>query len=332
MKTIVVTGGSAGIGLAIADRFARDGWRVAIVARNEARLDEAGAMLRRYGNDVMTIAGDVADAATVDAAADRVAARFGAIDAWVNNAMSTVVARAHEITPEEYARVTATTYLSQVYGTLAALRHMRERDAGAIVQISSGLAIRAAPLQAAYCGAKAAVGGFTDALRSELIADRSRITLSVVYLPGVNTPQPGWSRNRTGHEQVIPDPVDPRLCADAVSATVCDPQREVWVGRTTVMMALGQRIAPAFSDRQASGMIAQQQGAPMPVRAGNLDVAVNGPAAIDGPEGDKVRNLSGEYFTSRGRDLLQLGAAAGLVGAGALIAFGASWLVPRRLR
>lgn len=332
MKTIVVTGGSAGIGLATADRFARGGWQVAVIARNEARLAEAEAMLRAHGNPVLTIAADVADAAAVDAAADRVAREFGVIDAWVNNAMSTVVARAHEITPEEYERVTATTYLSQVYGTLAALRHMRTRDAGIIVQVSSGLAFRAAPLQAAYCGAKAAVGGFTDSLRAELIADRSKVVLSVVYLPGVNTPQPGWSRNRSGHQQIIPDPVDPRLCADAIWSTVRDPQREVWVGRTTVMMALGQRIAPAFSDRQAAGMIAQQQGEPMPVRAGNLDVAVNGPARIDGPDGDQVSNLPGEFFTSRQRDLLKIGAVAGMLGAGALAGFGASRALPRFLR
>ena len=146
-------------------------------------------MLEQHGGRVLAIPADVADAKAVDEAADKVVAEFGAIDAWINNAMSTVVARAHDITPDEYARVTATTYLSQVYGTLAALRHMRTRDQGAIIQVSSGLAIRAAPLQAAYCGAKAAVGGFTDSLRSELISDKSKITLSVVYLPGVNTPQ-----------------------------------------------------------------------------------------------------------------------------------------------
>jgi NAD(P)-dependent dehydrogenase (short-subunit alcohol dehydrogenase family) len=332
MKTIVVTGGSAGIGLAIADRFAREGWQVAILARDEARLAEAGGRLRAHGADALTISADVADPDAVSSAADRIERELGPIDIWVNNAMSTVVARAHEITPNEYARVTATTYLSQVYGTLAALRHMRERDRGTIVQISSGLAIRAAPLQAAYCGAKAAVGGFTDSLRAELIADSSKVKLSVVYLPGVNTPQPIWSRNRSGHEQVIPGPVDPRLCADAVWATAHDPQREVWVGRATAMMAIGQCIAPSYSDRQAARMIDQQQGAPMLPREGNLDKAVAGPAHIDGPETAQVSNLSAEFFTSRGRDMLLAGAALGLIGLGAAAGLCASRAIPRLLR
>ena len=187
-KTIVVTGGSAGIGLAIAERFARDGWQIAIIARDEARLKQAAAILTAAGAvGVLAISADVADAAAIDAAAERIESTLSPIEAWVNNAMSTVVARADRITSAEYERVTATTYLSQVYGTLAALRHMKGRNRGAIVQISSGLAIRPSPLQAAYCAAKAAVTGFTDSLRAELIADRSTISLSVIYLSAVST-------------------------------------------------------------------------------------------------------------------------------------------------
>ncbi len=333
MKTVVITGASAGIGLATADRFARSGWQVAIIARDPVRLDEAKTILEQHGGKVLAIPVDVADAKAIDEAANRVVAEFGAIDAWVNNAMSTVVARAHDITPDEYARVTATTYLSQVYGTLAALRHMRTRDQGAIIQVSSGLAIRAAPLQAAYCGAKAAVGGFTDSLRSELISDKSKITLSVVYLPGVNTPQTSWARNHTGREQVIPDPLfDPRLCAEAIWTAAHDPQREFWVGRSTLMMALGQSVVPSFSDRGAAGMIDKQQGDPMPERAGNLDEAVPGPARIDGDGTDRVKGSRGEFFTSRQRDMLKAGVVGGLLGAGALAGYGASRALPRFLR
>lgn len=333
MKTVVVTGASAGIGLATADRFARSGWQVAIIARDPARLDEAKTMLEQQGGKVLAISADVADANAIDDAADKVIAEFGAIDAWVNNAMSTVVARAHDITPEEYARVTGTTYLSQVYGTLAALRYMRTCNQGAIIQVSSGLAIRAAPLQAAYCGAKAAVGGFTDSLRSELISDKSKITLSVVYLPGVNTPQTSWARTHTGREQIIPDPIfDPRLCAEAIWTAAHDPQREFWVGRSTLMMALGQSVAPGFSDREAAGMIDKQQGDPMPDRAGNLDEAVTGPARIDGDGMDRVKGSRREFFTSRQRDVLKVGVVGGLLGAGALIGVGASRALPRLLR
>ncbi|KAB0679086.1 SDR family oxidoreductase [Aureimonas leprariae] len=318
MKTVVVTGASAGIGLAIAERFASAGWQVAVLARDEARLTQATAMLERHGGRVLGLPVDVADASAVNAAADRVATELGGIDAWVNNAMSTVVARAHEITPDEYARVTATTYLSQVHGTLAALRYMRERNRGAIVQVSSGLAIRAAPLQAAYCGAKAAVGGFTDSLRAELIADRSAVTLTVVYLPAVDTPQPGWARNRTGREQVLPDPLfDPRLCAEAVFSAVEDPQREIWVGRSTVMMAIAQVAVPAYADRKAAEMIDSMQGAPMPARDGNLDATVRGPARIDGEGGSRTIRSRHEFLTSRQLDLIKAGAVGGLLVAGA---------------
>lgn len=330
-RTIVVTGGSAGIGLAIAQRFAEAGWQVAIIARDHARLDAARALLSASGRSVLAISADVADAPAIDAAADRVEAELGPIDAWVNNAMSTVVAPADRITASEYARVTATTYLGHVHGTLAALRHMKPRNRGAIVQVSSGLAIRAAPLQAAYCAAKSAVTGFTDALRAELLADRSALSLSVVYLPAVNTPQPTWARNHSGREQVLPDPLfDPRLCAEAVLAAVIRPRREFWVGRSTAMMALGQALAPELADRQAARMIDGMTGDPAPDRNGNLDEPVPGPAQIDGPWPDRVKSTRNEIFSSRHRDALRAGTAAALLSAGVAAGFGVLRLLPRR--
>ncbi|KQO49777.1 short-chain dehydrogenase [Methylobacterium sp. Leaf86] len=319
-RVAVVTGGSAGIGLATAEALARKGWSVAIVARDAERLKGAASLLQRYGGRVLTISADVADAAAVDAAADQVERNLGAIAAWVNNAMSTVVAPADQITAAEYARVTATTYLSQVHGTLAALRHMKPRGRGAIIQVSSGLAIRAAPLQAAYCGAKFAVSGFTDALRSELIADRVAVSLSVVYLPAVNTPQFGWSRNHTGRQQVAPDPVfDPHLCADAIVHAIEHPSREVWVGRSTLMMTLAQAVAPSYADRKASEMRDVQLGEPIPERIGNLDAPVLGPAAIDGRATDRVVSTRTEFFTSRQRDAFLLAASGGVIALSALL-------------
>ena len=323
----VVTGGSAGIGLATADRLARDGWDVAILARDPTRLEAAAQRLRRCGGRVLALPVDVSQSGAVDAAAERIERELGPIRAWVNNAMSTVVGPADRITAEEYARVTATTYLSQVHGTLAALRHMKPRGRGVVVQVSSGLGIRAAPLQAPYCAAKFAVSGFTDALRAELIADRVAVDLSVVYLPAVNTPQFGWSRLRTGHDQAIPDPVfDPRLCADAIVHAIEAPSREVWVGRSTVMMALAQALAPAFADRKAAEMRDAQLGPRRDDRPGNLDAPVPGPAAIDGASSDRVVGTRAEVFTSRQRDALRLAVVGG---AGVLAAIGAATLASR---
>lgn len=314
-RVIVVTGGSAGIGLATAQRFARDGWSVAILARDPARLEQAVAMLRGTGaSAVLGIPTDVANADEVEHAAEQVERELGPIAAWVNNAMSTVVAAADAIAPTEYARVTATTYLGQVHGTLAALRRMKPRNRGIIVQVSSGLGIRSAPLQAAYCGAKFAVTGFTDSLRSEFIADGVGVRLSIVYLPTVNTPQFGWARNHTGRRQLAPDPIhDPRLCAAAIAHAVRHGPREVWVGRLTIMLALMQRIAPGWADRKASAFKAAQLGSPAPAMRGNLDEAVPGPAAVDGQWGDRVLATRSAFYTSRQRNVVEVG-LAGVLG------------------
>lgn len=320
-KVAVVTGGSAGIGLATAEHLVKRGWDVAIIARDETRLAEAERLLTaRGGGRVLSIGADVADAQAVDRAAERVERELGPIDAWVNNAMSTIIAPADRITPKEYERVTATTYLSQVYGTLAALRPMKTRNRGVIVQVSSTLAHRAAPLQSAYCAAKFAVTGFTDALRAELIEEKSAVELSVVYLPAVNTPQSNWSRTRTGRDQVLPDPLfDPRLCARAIVDAIQNPQRELYVGRTSVLSAVAQALVPALADRQAAGMKAAQLGKPMQDRDGNLFEPVPGPAAIDGDGRDRVTGLRMEFFSGRQRDALKAVATIGLVGAGLVL-------------
>ncbi len=311
-----------GIGRATAVAFARDGWSVAILARGETRLRSTEAELQSYGARVLGISCDVTDADAVEAAASRVEEKLGPIEAWVNNAMATVLAPATAITPADYRRVTEVTYLGQVFGTLTALRLMQPRDRGVIVQISSGLAIRAAPLQSAYCGAKSAVGGFTDSLRAELIHNRSRIQLVTVYLPAVNTPQFRRARNYTGVGQNAPDPVfDPRACATAIVAAVSKPQREVWVGRTTMWMAAIQAFAPGFGDSQAAKLWdAQLDSAISPASPGNLyDVDEDDPGK-DGPFSARTMKPSSEFVTSRSRNSVAVAlAATSFLGAGAAL-------------
>jgi len=323
-KVAVVTGGTMGIGRATAQAFAREGWAVAVIARGEERLRSTEAELRGMGARVLAVSADIADASAVDAAADRIERELGPIEAWVNNAMATVVSPAREVTPEEYRRVTDVTYHGQIFGTLAALRHMRGRDRGAIVQVSSGLGIRSAPLQAPYCGAKHAVTGFTDSLRAELIHDRVNVSLTVVYLPAVNTPQFRRARNHTGHAQNAPDPVfDPRLCAEAIVAAVRSPQREVWVGRSTVMMAAAQALVPGFADAQAAKMWdAQLEDGPVPGDpAGNLFDPGRDDPGVDGPFGDRVQPSRQEFITTRTRQVATLSVGVlGLLGLAALFA------------
>jgi NAD(P)-dependent dehydrogenase (short-subunit alcohol dehydrogenase family) len=222
----VVTGASAGIGRAIAREFAGHGWDVAVLARDQARLEAAAEEIRGRGARALPIVTDVADFAAVEAAAIRVERELGPIDVWVNNAMATVFAPFSRITAEEFRRGTEVTYLGQVHGTMAALAQMRPRNRGTIVNVGSALAYRAIPLQSVYCGAKYAVRGFTDALRAELLHERCAVNLVMVHLPAVNTPQFDWALNKTGRRpQPMPPIYQPELPARAIFFAATHPQR-----------------------------------------------------------------------------------------------------------
>jgi NAD(P)-dependent dehydrogenase (short-subunit alcohol dehydrogenase family) len=325
-RTVVITGGTAGIGLATAEAFARKGWNVAILARHEERLRQTEERLRSFGVQALGLSTDMADPEAVDAAAERIERDLGSIDTWVNNAMATVVAPAGDVTPDEFKRVTEVTYNGQVYGTLAALKHMRPRRRGSIVQVNSVLGIRPFPLQAAYAGAKAAALGWTNALRSELDHEGLPITLSTVFLPAVNTPQfAGWARNKTGRRQIAPDPVyDPRLAAKAIVFAAEHPRRDVWVGRTTFMASILQRIWPSAGDFAAkSGWEGQLSEETIPRIKGNLFEPASGSAVIDGLFTSRTLSSRNTFVTSRQRDVAVLGGAA-------LLAAGIAHLLARR--
>lgn len=316
-RTVVITGGTAGIGLATAEKFARDGWNVGILARGEDRLREVEERLRALGVKALGIPTDVADADAVEAAAERCERELGPVEVWVNNAMATVVAPADRISPDEFRRVTDVTYHGQVFGTQAALKRMRGRNRGTVVQVNSVLGIRAFPLQSAYDGAKAAALGFTNALRGELGHLGSRVQLVTVFLPAVNTPQfDGWARNKMGKRQIAPDPVyDARLCANAIHFGATHPRRDIWVGRTTWLASVLQRVWPNAGDAQSqSGWDGQLSDETIPRIDGNLFEPGPGAARIDGPFTDRVLGSRHTFLTSRHRDV----AVLGLIGAGVL--------------
>jgi NAD(P)-dependent dehydrogenase (short-subunit alcohol dehydrogenase family) len=248
---VAITGAGAGVGRAVAREFARHGWNVALIARGLDRLNEAAREIEQYGVRSLPISVDVADFSAVEAAADRIETELGSIDVWINNAMATIFAPVSDIKPDEFRRATEVTYLGQVHGTMAALARMRPRNHGAIVNIGSALAYRAIPLQAAYCGAKFAVRGFTDALRCELLHDGSAIDLVMVHLPAVNTPQFEWALNKTGKKaQPVPPIFQPEVAARAIYFAAAHPKRrELWVGLSSVKAILGNELAPGLLDR-----------------------------------------------------------------------------------
>ncbi len=316
-RVVVVTGASAGVGRAVAQRFARAGASLGLIARDGAALEELRADLASSAQDICCVACDMCDADAVFDAATRIAGALGPIDIWINNAMVTVFSPLNEITPEEFKHVTETTYLGYVYGTMAALRNMRPRNAGVILQVGSALAYRGIPLQAAYCGAKHAIRGFTDSLRAELLHDGSDVKLTMVQLPAVNTPQFDWARSHiAGAPRPVPPVVQPEAIADAIFHAAQEAHREYWIGRRTVQAILGNMLAPGLLDRYLArfGYESQERASPRPPGSGdNLFAPVHAlhrtRGSFDAEASDRVSVWSGE----RAR-LAAAGVGLGVVG------------------
>ena len=248
--TVVITGASAGVGRATAIAFAKRRCNVALIARGKEGLEGTRRDVEAAGGQALVLPLDVADADAVFAAADQVVARWGGIDVWINDAMVTIFAPVKDIKPEEFRRVTEVTYLGQVHGTMAALKHMRVRNQGTIIQVGSALSYRAIPLQSAYCGAKFAIRGFTDSLRSELRHERSRIRLTMVQLPAVNTPQFDWARSRMPRKlQPVPPIYQPEAIASEIVRAAREAPRELWIGRSALKAIFGTMLLPLLGDR-----------------------------------------------------------------------------------
>jgi len=296
MRTIAVTGASAGVGRAAVERFARAGARIGLIARELDRLEAAAADVERLGGEALVLPLDVADHDAVDDAASRIEERFGPLDVWVNNAMTTVFAPVTQITPDEFRRATEVTYLGYVWGTLAALRRMLPRDRGTIVQVGSALAYRSIPLQAPYCAAKHAVHGFTQSLRTELLHEGSRVRVTEVQLPAHNTPQFEWSRTKLPRNpQPVPPIFQPEVAAKAIEHAAEHAPREILVAWPTVKAVLGERIAPGLLDRYLArtGYDSQQTDEPLEgEREGNLLAPVPGDFGTHGRFDHRSRDRS----------------------------------------
>ncbi|WP_322057346.1 SDR family oxidoreductase [Paraburkholderia sp. J63] len=326
-RIVVVTGAGAGVGRAAAEEFARAGYDVAMLAREPQRLARAAAQLRGYGVRVLALPTDVADAQAVEAAAARVESELGPIDVWVNVAMATVFAPVSALDARDVERATQVTYLGQVYGTMAALARMRRRNCGTIVNVGSALASRAVPLQSAYCGAKFAVRGFTDALRSEILHDGLAVHLSLVDLPAINTPQFDWAANRTGKRARPVAPVyQPEVAARAIRFAAEHRRRTLWLGWSTARAIVADLLAPGLVDRYLAhaGYSGQLTDEPRADDApDNLHAPVPGDYGAHGRFDDEARSAGVPLFTDRHARALKGGLALGLLGLIGAAAMGA---------
>ncbi|HEY7259177.1 MAG TPA: SDR family oxidoreductase [Gaiellales bacterium] len=322
-QVVVVTGASAGVGRAVAHAFARRGATVGLVARGHAGLEAAAEEVRALGGTPLVLPADVADHDEMDAAAQAVERRAGPIEVWVNAAMATVFAPLAETAPDEFRRSTEVTYLGTVHGTMAALRRMVPRDRGVVVQVGSALAYRAIPLQAAYCGAKFAVRGFTDSVRTELLHEGSSVWITMVQLPAVNTPQFSWCRTRLpNHPQPVPPIFDPDVPAEAVYWAATHRRRELIVGGSALKAIVASMVAPSLADRYLArtGYDSQQmQGVPVDRdRPDNLFSAVEDLAATRGRFSQESRTQSRQLWAATHRGILLAAAGGALLAVRAL--------------
>jgi NAD(P)-dependent dehydrogenase (short-subunit alcohol dehydrogenase family) len=327
-RTVVITGASAGVGRATARAFGARGDNVALLARGRGGLDGAVRDVEAAGGHALAIPTDTADYQQVISAADSAEKAFGQIDVWVNVAFTSVFAPFHEIAADEYRRVTEVSYLGYVHGTMVALDHMRRRNHGTIVQVGSALGSRAIPLQSAYCGAKHAINGFTESVRTELMHEHSDVQITIVQMPALNTPQFSWVLSRLPkHPQPVPPIYQPEIAARAVLFAAEHPRRkQYWVGASTAATILGQRLAPALLDRYLAraGYASQQTEQPAsPNRPNNLWKPVDNADSDYGAHGTfdkRSKGVSAQLWASQHARASTIAAAAGAA------AFAVSWL------
>lgn len=303
----VVTGGTAGLGRAITRELAARGYDVAILARGQDGLDGAVADVERAGCRGLGIPTDVSDADAVEAAADRIEAELGPIDIWINDAMAGVFGEFATTDREDFARAFTVDFFGFVNGTRAALHRMQTRNRGSIVQVGSALAHRGIPLQAAYCSAKHAINGFDESLTTELLHNKSGITLSQVDMPAMNTVQFNWVKSQLpDHPQPVAPIYQPEICAKIVVDVAEKPRRRTWVGGSTVFTILGNRVSTRFADwyLAKTGYSGQQDAAISdPMIGPNLYEPVAGDQGAHGVFDHKAHAITPQTWALRHRGL-----------------------------
>src|SRR5436305_4320159 len=320
-EVVVITGASGGIGRATARRFAADGARIGLIARGRRGLEATAREVEQAGGQALELPLDVAEHDQVEAAAASVEDAFGPIDVWINDAMVTVYAEFLDIEPQEFQRATEVTYLGMVWGTRAALKRMLPRDRGSIVQVCSAMSYRGIPLQSPYCGAKHACKGFTESLITELRHGKSKVRVSMIQLPGLNTTQFTWGRTKLPKQTMpVPPIYQPEIAADAIHYAAHHKRRQIYVGIPTVANIIGERGPPWLLDRYLAktGFDSQQTDRALdPQGHDNLFDPVDEDRGAHGPFDEQAHSVSPQYELAKHRGKILAGVGAAALGAGA---------------
>jgi NAD(P)-dependent dehydrogenase (short-subunit alcohol dehydrogenase family) len=323
-EVVVITGASGGIGRATARRFAKEGARIGLLARGRQGLQAAAREVQELGGDALVLPVDVADHDQVEAAAASVEDAFGPIDIWINDAMVTLYAEFLDIEPDEFRRATEVSYLGTVWGTRAALKRMVPRDRGSLVQVGSAMAYRGIPLQSPYCGAKHAGKGFTESVLTELMHHKSKVHVSMVQLPGVNTTQFTWGRTKLPKQTMpVPPIYQPEIAADAIHYAAHHKRRQIYVGIPTVANILGERTVPWVLDRYLAktGFGSQMTDQALdPDGHDNLFEPVDVDRGAHGPFDEKAHSVSPQYELSKRRGIALAGLGAAVAAAATAVA------------
>jgi short-subunit dehydrogenase len=327
-QVMVITGATSGIGLTTARMAADQGAKLVLAARNGDALDTLASELRRKGSQVCTVTADVGVPADVERIGQTAMERFGRIDTWVNNAGISIFGRNEDVPVEDMQRLFQTNYWGVVHGSLEAVKHMKTRGGGAIINLGSELSERSVPLQGMYAASKHAVKAFTDALRMELEKEKAPLSLTLIKPAAIDTMFAVHARNYMDKEPALPAPIyAPEVVANAILYAAQQPKRDVFVGGAAKAISSSGFAAPRVMDKFMNASMFKQQQSDLPSSPNRRDALYEPDARNALRQRQGMSNHVAESSAYTAVTLRSHKIAPALLGLGALLA---AWTLARR--